>query len=36
VLIANDNSYPFSDDRWSAGDRADDTELIVVRASALR
>jgi hypothetical protein len=36
LLIANDNNYPFSDGRWSARDRPDDTELIVVRAPALR
>jgi hypothetical protein len=32
LLIANDNDYPFSDGRWTARDRPDDTELIVVRA----
>jgi len=36
LLIANDNNYPFSDGRWIARDRPDDTELIVVRAPALR
>jgi hypothetical protein len=36
LLIANDNNYPFSDGRWTARDRPDDTELIVVRAPALR
>ena len=36
LLIANDNNYPSSDGRWSARDRPDDTELIVVRAPALR
>jgi hypothetical protein len=36
LLIANDNNYPGSDGRWSARDRPDDTELIVVRAPALR
>jgi hypothetical protein len=36
LLIANDNNYPFSDGRWVARDRPDDTELIVVRAPALR
>jgi len=36
LLIASDNNYPFSDGRWSARDRPDDTELIVVRAPALR
>jgi hypothetical protein len=36
LLIANDNNYPFSDGRWSARDRPDDTELIVVRAPSLR
>jgi hypothetical protein len=36
VLIGNDNNYPSSDGRWSARDRPDDTELIVVRAPALR
>jgi hypothetical protein len=36
LLIANDNNYPFSDGRWSARDRPDDTELIVLRAPALR
>jgi hypothetical protein len=36
LLIANDNNYPFSDGRWIARDRPDDTELIVVRVPALR
>jgi hypothetical protein len=36
LLIANDNNYPFSDGRWVGRDRPDDTELIVVRAPALR
>ena len=36
LLIANDNNYPFSDGRWLGRDRPDDTELIVVRAPALR
>jgi hypothetical protein len=36
LLIANDNNYPFSDGRWTARDRPDDTELIVVHAPALR
>jgi hypothetical protein len=36
LLIANDNNFPFSDGRWLARDRPDDTELIVVRAPALR
>src|SRR5918993_1454820 len=36
LLIANDNNYPFSDGRWIARDRPDDTELIVVRTPALR
>ena len=36
LLIANDNNYPFSDGRWTARDRPDDVELIVVRAPALR
>jgi hypothetical protein len=36
LLVANDNNYPFSDGRWSARDRPDDTELIVVHAPALR
>jgi hypothetical protein len=36
LLIANDNNYPFSDGRWSARDRADDTELIVVQAPTHR
>jgi hypothetical protein len=36
LLIASDNSYPFSAGRWRASDRPEDTELIVVRASALR
>jgi hypothetical protein len=36
LLVANDNNYPFSDGRWIAHDRPDDTELIVVRAPALR
>ena len=36
LLIANDNNYPSSDGRWIARDRPDDTELIVIRAPALR
>jgi len=36
LLIANDNNYPFSDGRWTARDRPDDTEMIIVRARALR
>lgn len=36
LLIANDNNYPGSDGRWIARDRPDDTELIIVRAPALR
>jgi hypothetical protein len=36
LLIANDNNFPFSDGRWTARDRPDDTELIVIRAPALR
>jgi len=36
LLIANDNNYPGSDGRWTARDRPDDTELIVVDAPALR
>jgi hypothetical protein len=36
LLVANDNNYPFSDGRWIARDRPDDTELIVVRVPALR
>jgi hypothetical protein len=36
LLIANDNNYPFSDGRWIARDRPDDTELIIVRVPALR
>jgi hypothetical protein len=36
LLIANDNNFPFSDGRWIARDRPDDTELIVVQAPALR
>ena len=36
LLIANDNNYPFSDGRWTARDRPDDTELIVVDVPALR
>ncbi len=36
LLVANDNNYPFSDGRWTARDRPDDTELIVVRVPALR
>jgi hypothetical protein len=36
LLIANDNNYPGSDGRWSARDRPDDTELIVVDVPALR
>ena len=36
LLIANDNNYPFSDGRWTARDRPDDIEMIVVRVPALR
>jgi hypothetical protein len=36
LLVANDNNYPFSDGRWTARDRPDDIELIIVRAPALR
>jgi hypothetical protein len=36
ALVASDNNYPFSDGRWIARDRPDDTELIVVRAPVLR
>ncbi len=36
LLIASDNNYPFSDGRWIARDRPDDTELIVVHAPLLR
>jgi hypothetical protein len=36
LLVASDNNYPFSDGRWIARDRPDDTELIVVRAPSLR
>jgi hypothetical protein len=36
LLIASDNNYPFSDGRWIARDRPDDTELIVVHTPALR
>ncbi len=36
LLIANDNNYPGSDGRWIGRDLPDDTELIVVRAPALR
>jgi len=36
LLIANDNNYPTSDGRWTMRDRPDDTELIIVRAPALR
>jgi glycerophosphoryl diester phosphodiesterase len=36
LLIANDNNYPGSNGRWTARNRPDDTELIVVRAPALR
>jgi hypothetical protein len=36
LLVASDNNYPFSDGRWTARDRPDDTELIVMRAPALR
>jgi hypothetical protein len=32
LLVVSDNNYPFSDGRWVARDRRDDTELIVVRA----
>jgi hypothetical protein len=36
LLVANDNNYPNNDGRWLGRDRPDDTELIVVRAPALR
>jgi hypothetical protein len=36
LLVANDNNYPFSDGRWIARDRPDDTELIVVWVPKLR
>jgi hypothetical protein len=36
LLVANDNNYPASDGRWTARDRPDDVELIVLRAPALR
>jgi hypothetical protein len=36
LLVANDNNYPNNDGRWVGRDRPDDTELIVVRAPALR
>lgn len=36
LLVANDNNYPGSDGRWTARDRPDDTELIVLDAPALR
>jgi hypothetical protein len=36
LLIANDNNFPSSDGRWTARDRPDDTELIIVHAPALR
>lgn len=36
LLIADDNNYPFSDGRWTQRNRPDDTELIIVRAPALR
>jgi glycerophosphoryl diester phosphodiesterase len=35
LLIANDNNYPFSNGRWTARDRPDDVELIVVRVPEL-
>ena len=36
LLIANDNNYPFSDGRWAARNKPDDTEIIIVRVPALR
>jgi hypothetical protein len=36
LLIANDNNYPGSDGRWTARDRPDDIEIIVVRVPAVR
>lgn len=36
LLIANDNNYPGSNGRWTARNRPDDTELIVVRVPRLR
>jgi hypothetical protein len=36
LLIANDNNYSGSDGRWTARDRPDDVELILVDGPALR
>lgn len=36
ILIANDNNYPFSDGRWIGRDKPDDTEMIIVKAPAVR
>jgi len=36
LLIANDNNYPGSDGRWTARNRPDDIEMIIVRVPALR
>ncbi len=35
LLIANDNNYPGNDGRWTARDRPDDIELIIVRVPPL-
>jgi hypothetical protein len=36
LLIGNDNNYPGSDGRWTARDKPDDVEIIVVHTPALR
>jgi hypothetical protein len=36
LLVANDNNFPFSNGRWTARDRPDDTEMIVIRVPGLR
>src|SRR5262249_47536299 len=36
LLIANDNNYPGSDGRWTARNKPDDTELIIVKVPNLR
>ena len=36
LLIANDNNYPSDDGRWSARERPDDSELVIVHAPLAR
>ncbi|WP_224368317.1 esterase-like activity of phytase family protein [Hyalangium versicolor] len=36
LLVANDNNYPGSNGRWTARNRPDDTEMIILRIPAIR